>query len=428
MKNAAKKPTRRQEASAIQVSVPAQLPLALAAAREELLAVVTALGTSVFAAMLEDERTRLCGPRYAHDADREAMRAGYTRGELALGGRRVSLPRPRVRGREGHEVPLETWTQFSKRDPLTPRAVEQMVLGVSTRKYERSLEAMPSMTTRGTSKSAVSRRFVAGTTRELDKLRRADLSKLTICAVMIDGIHVGSHLVLVALGIDEAGDKHILGLREGATENTVVCKAFLGDLISRGLGGERAMLFVIDGGKGLVAGIRAHFGDLAIIQRCQVHKKRNVEGHLPESMRKNVGRKISEAYRMRDVERAERVLDGIARQLEKDYPSAAESMREGLAETLTVTRFGLGEALTRTLATTNPIEFINGRLRKTSANVDRWRNGSMVLRWMAIGLVEAAKTFRKLRGHKQMPKLIEALRAHDAKVNPSAVDGRRKAA
>lgn len=429
MKNAAKKPTRRQEAPAIQVNLPTQLPLALAAVREELLAVVTSLGTSVFAAMLEDERTRLCGPRYAHDADREAVRAGYTRGDLAFGGRRVSLARPRVRSRDGHEVPLETWAQFSERDPLTPRAVEQMVLGVSTRKYERSLEALPpSMVTRGTSKSAVSRRFVAGTTRELDKVRRADLSKLRICAVMIDGIHVGSHLVLVALGIDESGDKHILGLREGATENTVVCKAFLGDLIARGLSDERAMLFVIDGGKGLAAAIRAHFGELALIQRCQVHKKRNVEGHLPESMRKNVGRKISEAYRMRDVERAERVLDGIARQLEKDYPSAAESMREGLAETLTVMRFGLGDALTRTLATTNPIEFINGRLRKTSANVDRWRNGSMVLRWMAIGLVEAAKTFRKLRGHKQMPKLVDALRAHDAKVNSSAVDGRRNAA
>jgi putative transposase len=429
MKNVAKKPTRRQEAPATRESAPTQLPLALAAVREELLAVVTTLGTSVFAAMLEDERTRLCGPRYMHDADREAMRAGYTRGDLALGGRRVSLPRPRVRSRDGHEVALETWTQFAERDALTPRAVEQMVLGVSTRKYKRSLDTVPSsMTTRGTSKSAVSRRFVAGTTRELDKLRRADLSKLALCAVMIDGIHVGEHLVLVALGIDEVGEKHVLGLREGATENTVVCKAFIGDLIARGLSDERAMLFVIDGGKGIAAAIRAHFGDLALIQRCQVHKKRNVEGHLPESMRNNVGRKISEAYGMRDVARAKRVLEGIANQVEKDYPSAAASMREGLDETLTVLHFGVGDALTRTLATTNPIEFINGRLRKTSANVDRWRNGTMVLRWMAIGLVEAARTFRKLRGHKQMPKLVAALRAHDAKVNPSAVDVRNKAA
>ncbi|CAN5175502.1 hypothetical protein BH09MYX1_BH09MYX1_58810 [soil metagenome] len=304
-----------------------------------------------------------------------------------------------------------------------------MVVGVSTRNYRRSIERMPKETkTRGVSKSAVSRRFVDGTTRELAKMRALDISKLSICVVMIDGIHVGEHVVLVALGIDEKGEKHILGLRDGATENTVVCKSFVGDLIARGLSAEKATLFVIDGGKGIAAAIESYFGEYALVQRCQVHKNRNVEGHLPQSIRRNVGRSIATAYKTRDAARAKQKLERLANQLEDDYPSAAASLREGLDETLTVLHFELGEWLTKTLATTNPLEFINGRLRKTTANVDRWRDGKMVCRWIAIGLREAAKTFRKLRGYKQMSKLVAVLRGHDAELNPSAVDASRKAA
>jgi transposase-like protein len=245
---------------------------------------------------------------------------------------------------------------------------------------------------------------------------------------MIDGIHVGEHLVLVALGIDEKGEKHVLALHEGATENATTCTALLNGMVARGLSTERTMLFVIDGGKGLLKAIRSVFGVRTFIQRCQLHKRRNVEEHLPENRRKNVGATMVAAYRCTDAARAKRMLEALARQLERKHPSAAASLREGLDETLTVLGFGLPDGLLRTLATTNPIEFLNGRIRKTTHNVTRWESGQMVLRWLAQATHEAARTFRKLRGHKGMPKLVAALRAHDSKVDPKSVDDSERAA
>lgn len=423
MKDTARKTTRRQEATP-QLAFAAMLD-----ARATLHDAIVSAGMTVLGAMLEEERVKLCGPRYAHQPERSATRAGHTNGELAFGGRRVSVRRPRVRSVDGDEVTLETWEQFAEADPLTPRAVEQMVLGVSTRKYVRSIEAAPpGSKTRGTSKSAVSRRFVAATREKLQEMMSRDLGSLKLCAIMIDGIHVGEHLVLVALGIDANADKHILGLYEGATENTTVCAALLSDLEARGLRTDRTMLFVIDGSKALAKAIRAKFGIRALIQRCQVHKRRNVEDHLPDDMKRNAGRTISAAYQSGNAARAKRMLEGLARQLERKHPSAAASLREGLDETLTVMRMDLQAPLARTLSTTNPIEFINGRIRKTTHNVARWDGGEMVLRWLAVALTEASKTFRKLRGYKGMPKLVAALRAHDAKLTPTVVDTKEKAA
>ncbi len=423
MKDTARSRGRGQESTA-QLAFTAMLD-----ARATLHDAIVSAGMGVLGAMLEEERAKLCGPRYAHQPGRSATRSGHTDGELALGGRRVRVRRPRVRSIDGEEVTLETWERFAEADPLTPRAVEQMVLGVSTRKYVRSIEpAPPGLKSRGTSKSAVSRRFVAATREKLSEMMSSDLSKLALCAIMIDGIHIDKHLVLLALGIDIHGEKHTLGLYEGATENTTSCIGFLSDLEARGVRTDRAMLFVIDGSKALAKAIRAKFGPRALIQRCQVHKKRNVEDHLPEDMKRNAGRTISAAYQSGNAARAKRMLEGLARQLERKHPSAAASLREGLDETLTVMRFDLPEHLARTLSTTNPIEFINGRIRKTTHNVARWDGGEMVLRWLAVALVEAAKTFRKLRGHKGMPKLVAALRAHDAKLNPVAVDVKEKAA
>ncbi len=339
------------------------------------------------------------------------------------------MRRPRVRSVDGEEIALGTWEQFADADPLTPRAVEQMVLGVSTRKYHRSIEgAPPGHASRGTSKSAVSRRFVAATREKLAELMGRDLSQLSLCAIMIDGIHVGGHVVLVALGIDASGEKHVIGVYEGATENTVCCAGLLSDLESRGVCTDRTMLLVIDGSKALRKAILAKFGPRALVQRCQVHKRCNVLDHLPEERKQAVGRTISAAYQSGNPERAERMLRALARQLEREHPSAAASLLEGLVETLTITRMKLPPALARTLSTTNPIEFINGRIRKTTHNVDRWDGGEMVLRWLAVSLLEAAKTFRKLRGYKAMPMLVAALRAHDSKLKPAAVDAAKNAA
>ncbi len=390
---------------------------------------VVAAGMTVLGAMLEQERTALCGPRYAHDAGRGAMRAGHTDGELAIGGHRASVRRPRVRGVDGREVPLATWERFSSADPLTPRAVEQMVLGVSTRNYARSIEpAPPGISTRGTSKSAVSRRFVTATKEMLAQMISRDLSAIPLCALMLDGIHMAEHLVLVALGIDEAGKKHVLGLYEGASENATVCTGLLSDLAARGLRTDRAMLFVIDGSKALRKSIRDVFGEGAVVQRCQVHKIRNVRDHLPEEMKTSVGRTISAAYGSADAARAKRMLEALARQLEKKHPAAAGSLREGLDETLTVMRMRLPAGLARTLSTTNPIEFINDRIRKTTHNVAKWEGGEMVLRWLALALDEASKTFRKVRAYKSMPILVAALRAHDARFRSASVDASTKAA
>lgn len=270
MKNTAKKKVARQEAPVGQLAFAAMLD-----ARESLYGAVVHAGLNVLSAMLEEDRARLCGPRHAHDPERSAHRGGHVDGELALGGRRVRVRRPRVRSEEGREVPLPTWEHFAGADPLTRRAVEQMVLGVSTRNYTRSLEPLPAeVSTRGVSKSAVSRRFVAATNGALTTLMSRDLSTLSLCAMAIDGIHVAEHLVVVALGFDENGEKHVLGLCEGATENEAVCATLLGDIVARGVRADRAMLFVIDGSKGLASAIRKTFGKRALIQRCQVHKRR----------------------------------------------------------------------------------------------------------------------------------------------------------
>src|SRR5579859_6726839 len=289
MKDTARKKDGRQESPNI-----GQLALAaMFDARTTLYETVIHAGMSVLAGMLEDDRT-------------------------------VALP---------------TWKHFADADPLTPRAVEQMVLGVSTRNYGRSLEPTPAgIESRGTSKSAVSRRFVNATEQTLTDMMGRDLSTLSICAVIIDGIHVSDHLVVIGLGIDEQGEKHVLGLHEGATENESVCKALIEDLIARGLRNGRSRLFVIDGSKALAAAIRKAFGKRALLQRCQVHKRRKVEDHLPESMKKQVGRAMSAAYRCGNFERAKRMLNALARQLERKYPSAAASLREGLDETLSQPR------------------------------------------------------------------------------------------
>jgi transposase-like protein len=293
-----------------------------------------------------------------------------------------------------------------------------MMVGVATRKYDRSLEAVPpELTTRGTSKSAVSRRFVAETAARLIAWMKRPLSGLKLAVLMIDGIVCGEHTVLIALGIDEAGVKHVLGMVEGATENGAAARALLSNLIERGLPIDRTVLFVIDGSKALASAIRDSFGKRALIQRCQVHKRRNVLDKLPERLRPSIGASISNAYRMKDRNRALKVLNNIARRLDHDCPGAAASLREGLAETLTVMRFALQEALERTLATTNPIENLNGLVRDRTKNVRRWESGEMVLRWVAAAITEAAKAFRRLRGYAGMPKLVAALRAHDARLD-----------
>jgi putative transposase len=415
MKKAAKKRPEGQVESFGQRMLP--IAAVMFTLRRGLRDFVVEAGVQALDALLEDERTQLCGPRYRHDADRRAMRAGHASGELVMGGRKVRIPRPRARSADGsEEVALPSWRQFSHEDPLEREAVEKMMVGVSTRKYRRALDPLPPEVDEfATSKSAVSRRFVAATKRQLADWLGRDLSGLRLASVMIDGIGFGEHLVLIALGIDADGKKHVLGVHEGATENATSCGALLDDIIERGVSTQRSLLFVIDGAKALCKAIVSRFGERGLIQRCQVHKARNVKDHLPDELHASVAATMRQAYAARDHKVAKRQLENLARQLEDNHPSAAASVREGLVETLTVITLGLPAAFCRTFATTNPIENLNGSARWTCRNVKRWNSGTMVLRWACAAMREAAVRFRRVKGSQRgMPVLLSALRANDA--------------
>ena len=370
-------------------------------------------GLRVLTTMLEDDRTALCGTRYQHQSERMASRAGTVPSEVVLGGRKVAIRRPRVRA-DGREVVLPTFRTMADADPLNRRVVEQMLVGVATRHYARSLEPLPpTVTSRGISKSAVSRRFVAKTRAQLEAWQSTSLEGLDLVGLLLDGVHVGEHCLIVALGIAADGEKHALGLWEGSTENATLCQSLLANLPSRGLRTDRSLLVMLDGSKALRKAVRDTFGDAALVQRCQVHKLRNVLDHLPERQRPWVKASLQRAYRSTEVAPARRLLLDLVRRLETDHPSAAESVREGLDETLTVLGLHLSEALRRSLVTTNAAESLISRTRQVKRNVKRWRGGQMIVRWVAAGVLEAVKGFRRLKGHKAMPQLVAALRARD---------------
>jgi putative transposase len=381
--------------------------------RTELFELAMRSGLRVFTAMLEEDRTAICGARYAHEPDRPASRAGTAPSEVVLGGRKVAIQRPRVRTAAG-EIPLPTFQTMADTDPLNRRVVEQMLVGVATRQYARSLEPIPAtVASRGTSKSAVSRRFVAKTRAQLEAWQSASLEGRNLVGLVLDGVHVGEHCLIIALGVAADGQKLALGLWEGSTENAALCQSLLANLQSRGLRTDRSLLVLLDGSKALRKAVRDTFGEVALVQRCQVHKLRNVLDHLPDRQRTWVKAILQRAYRSGDVATARRLLLDLARRLETEHPSAAESVRQGLDETLTVLGLGLPETLRRSLVTTNAAESLISRTRQVKRNVKRWRGGQMVVRWVAAGVLEAVKGFRRLKGHKAMPQLVAALRARD---------------
>jgi transposase-like protein len=395
--------------------------------RAELFELAVRAGLGVFTAMLEEDRTAICGPRYAHQPDRPASRAGAAPSEVVLGGRKVAIQRPRVRTADG-EVPLPTFQTMAGTDPLDRRVVEQMLVGVATRQYARSLEPLGAdVESRGTSKSAVSRRFVAKTRAQLETWQAAPLDGLDLVALLVDGVHVGEHCLIVALGVAADGEKHALGIWEGSTENAAVCQSLLSNLQSRGLRTDRSLLVLLDGSKALRKAVRETFGDAALVQRCQIHKLRNVLDHLPDRQRPWVKAIVQRAYRSADVATAKKLLQDLARRLESDHPSAAESVREGLEETLTILSLGLSDSLRRSLSTTNAAESLISRTRHVTRNVKRWRGGHMMLRWVAAGVLEAVKGFRRLKGYKEMPKLVTALRARDQQLGLIAKDAEKVA-
>jgi transposase-like protein len=382
--------------------------------REGLLALAVGAGLQVMSSLMEADVAAACGPRGKHDPERAAVRHGSERGSVTLGGRRVGVQRPRMRATGGGEVPVPAYDLFSRSEILGRMAMSKMLGGLSSRRYAVGLEPVGEnveRTASATSKSAVSRRFVKMTETALGELLAAPLANLDLVALMIDGVHFGAHLCVVALGIDIDGTKHPLGLVEGSTENTTVVTDLLTDLRGRGLDTTRPILVGIDGGKALHAGIVAVF-DHPVIQRCQMHKLRNVADKLPDDLAKTVTKKMRAAYQAPSAIIAEAQLDALARELEHTHPGAAGSLREGLSETLTVLRLGVPPTLARTLRSTNCIESMISICRNHSTNVKNWQSGDMALRWCAAGLVEAGKQFRRVNGHLHLPVLRAALQRH----------------
>jgi len=397
------------------IQVPLPLAGALMNAKQGLFELVVTAGLQVFEAMLEQDREALCGPKWKHQPDRTATRAGRTRAAVTFGGRRTIVGRPRVRSTTGSELALPSFAFAAGRDPIDARTLEAIALGVSTRDYRRSLEPIPErLEEHAVSRSAVSRRFVALSAERLAEWMSEPLGDRDLRVIQIDGIHFHEHVVLIALGIDAEGRKHLLGLREGTTENSTVARALLADLVDRGLSMDRPLLFVIDGGKGLRKAITDVFGKTALVQRCQVHKRRNVLEHLPERMRPSVRKAMQEAYESGDAVLAQKQLERLAKSLDRAHPGAAASLREGLAETLTLQHLGIKGALYRTLRSTNPIENLNGLLGRYTRNVKRWRDGSMILRWIAAGMFEANRRFRRIRGHVDLKALFSAMERRTA--------------
>jgi putative transposase len=381
-----------------------QLPLPLldilADTRTAFFGLCLEAGQQVLLTMMEGDRTQLCGPAHVPDPARRAYRHGKVAGEVTLGGRRVLVPRLRARSVDGAELVLPSFAYAARRDPLDAHTLQALAVGVSTRAYHRTLDPLPAgRTEHAVAKSSVSRRFVALTRARLTAWLAQPLDALDVRVILIDGLHFRDHVILVALGIAASGHKHVLALREGTTENATVCKALLTDLRERGLDLDRPALFIVDGGTGLRKAIREHCGRAALVHRCQIHKARNV-------------RALEEAYALPDAALAERRLTQLAAGLERSHPGAAASLREGLAETLTLQRLGVNDALYRTLRSTNAIENLNGLVGHFVRNVRRWRDGAMLVRWIATGLQDAQQRFRRIKGCDEMPILIRALDRH----------------
>lgn len=388
-----------------------RLPLPLVEMWEELQARVEQLageaGLQILHGILEDEVTQKVGPPYRPDPASGAVRWGRQPGYVVFGGQKVALTRPRVRTRDGEEVGLESYGKLQQDGRLQRAVAERVVCGLSTRKYRRAVQSV--LDGYGIRKSSVSRHFVRATAEQLRTLCEKNLGELDLVALLIDGIEFKGQTLVVALGVAENGSKHLLGLWQGATENATVCKALLEDLVARGLKQERRYLFVLDGSKALRAAVNKVFGDRAEVQRCQLHKRRNVKDHLPEGCRADYDRQLRNAYAMTSYEDAKAALEKLFRHLERINPSAARSLEEGMEETLTLHRLGLGPLLRRSLSTTNIIESCLSTVRHVARNVKRWQGGDHIARWTAAGLLEAEKKFRKVKGYRELKELAQKL-------------------
>ncbi len=384
-------------------------------AREGLLAMSVGVGLRVMVEMMENDLTAVVGPKHAKIAGRSASRHASAPGSVVLGGRRVPMRRPRGRTTDGGEVALETYTTFTNDDLLTQVVLERMLAGVATRRHRAVAEPVGKNVeakAHSTGRSSVSRRFKEATAAAMDELMSRDLSGTAVAAMMIDGVMFADACCVVALAICTDGTKVPVGLWLGDTENKTVVTHLLADISTRGLDASGGLLFVLDGSKALAAGVKKVFGDNALVQRCTLHKRRNVTDHLPKEQRHFVDVRLAKAFKDRNVTAGLGAAKELAKLLEDRYPDAAASLREGLEDMFTVRRLGLSDRLATTLTNTNAIESMISICRSTASNVKRWRDGKMIKRWVAAGMLNAEASFRRVKGCKDMPVLVAALARH----------------
>lgn len=364
--------------------------------------VIDVAGRSTIEAVLTLSARQAAGSKHPGQAKGEIRWHGRQGGMVPLSDRKLRVSKPRLRrkgkGKDGEgEIPVYEALQSNSR--LGKRLLEILMRGVSTRNYQEVLPTMAESV--GMSKSAVSREFQEASEQSLKALCERRFEETDILVIYLDGLIFGGHHVLVALGVDTQGNKHVLGLTEGGSENAVVAKGLLENLVERGIRPDRRRLFVIDGSKALRHAVDAVYGKENPVQRCRNHKVRNVLGYLPEHLRDQVGAAMKAAYRL-DADPGMTQLEKQAQWLEREHPDAAASLREGLAETFTVNRLGLPASLRRGLGTTNVIESPNGTVRQKIGRVKRWRDGAMVLRWTASALLASEKSFRRVMGCGQL--------------------------
>jgi putative transposase len=380
-------------------------------------------GLQLIGLLMEEEVRELVGERSRPNSERKANRWGKERGYCVVMGQKVPIERPRVRTTEDREIRLGSYELFHRGEPLTETVWEKLMLGLSTRNYGRAVREFTEAY--GLEKSAVSEHFIEASRRKLKELLERRLEKLQFCALLIDATPFEGQQMVVAMGISQDGRKTILGIRQGATENATVVGELLSDLVERGLDFTRPRLYVLDGGKALHRAVKDHAGDAALIQRCQVHKRRNVLDHLTEEQKPLVAARLNAAYVIEDYDAAKVALKKLHRELMDLNPSAARSLEEGMEETLTVHRLQLPPQLRQTLASTNVIESAFSVVERVCMNVKRWHSGDQRERWVGSGLLVAEKQFRRVRGYKLIPSLLRQLEAMTPSKN--AVAKKRKA-
>jgi putative transposase len=386
------------------------------AAREGLLALSVGVGLGVVHELMALEVDEVVGPKGMHNPGRGAKRHGHEDGSMTLGGRRVAVRRPRMRTVDDeHELPVETYGYFADRDPLTRAVMDRMLAGVSTRKFAQVGEPVGAdveQAATATSRTSVSEMFIERTRTALGELMSRRLDDVRLAVMMLDGLEIADRTHVVALGITTEGVKIPLGLWEGSTENATLARTLLADLVDRGLDPEQAILFVIDGGKALRKAIRDVFGEHALVHRCHRHKERNVTDLLPERDRDQVRARMRAAWSLTDPLLARQRLELLASELDRTWPDAAGSLREGMHDTLTLMRLGITGTLATTLCSTNPCESMIEIVRHTQRNVKRWQDGDMRKRWTAAGMLVAEQQFRRIIGYRDLAKLVIAIERH----------------